>query len=549
MDSIPGGLKRKNQEKSVTEKKRKHVTLTLIQKNDIIKKFEEGSTKAALARDYGVGNSTIGDIIKSKDKIDKFFQDIDCKKTLSCRKTVHRAKDDNLDKALKKWFLQERDKGSPISGDIIIEQAKIFHAILNKDSDPDKNFNPTEGFISKFTKRHGIREISIQGEKLSANKPMVEPFIEKLNHIIRTDGYSLEQLYNCDETGLFLRTLPRTTLASLNEANAEGYKMSKERVTILLCANAAGSHRLTPVFIGKFKKPRAIKNEIAHLPVIYKSSKYAWMTEALFVEWFHDEFVPAVKNHLRSVKLEEKALLLLDNAPVHCLELASRDGKIKIMFLPPYTTSFIQPMDQCIIASFKRIYKKKFLRKILIANSNSSESLLKRITLYNIKDCILDVSHSWKQVSNNALINAWTKLGFNKRDNIGNDDLTEDKIINLENTIIVSENDLRDLISADEDDKGYIYLSDESIVNEINSPREVPEEEKDQTTDDDNNFEEKSKFSHVEAMNTVRSLINYCNIELEIDYSSLGLLYRIGELAELTYLKELKQSSIKDYLK
>ena len=54
-------------------------------------------------------------------------------------------------------------------------------------------------------------------------------FLQRLSFkLIETEGISGEQLYNCDETGLNYKTLPRKTLASKKEAAAPGYKKSKE---------------------------------------------------------------------------------------------------------------------------------------------------------------------------------------------------------------------------------------------------------------------------------------------------------------------------------
>ena len=50
-----------------------------------------------------------------------------------------------------------------------------------------------------------------------------------------------------------------------------------------------------------------------------------------------------------------KALLLVDNAPGHPQTLGA-DSDIEVMFLPPNTTSLIQPLDQGIIATFKAYY-------------------------------------------------------------------------------------------------------------------------------------------------------------------------------------------------
>lgn len=56
-----------------------------------------------------------------------------------------------------------------------------------------------------------------------------------------------------------------------------------------------------------------------------------------------------------------KALILLDNCPAHSQvdQLTSDDKKIRCMFLSANTTSLIQPMDQGVIYTAKRLYKKK----------------------------------------------------------------------------------------------------------------------------------------------------------------------------------------------
>ena len=46
----------------------------------------------------------------------------------------------------------------------------------------------------------------------------------------------------------------------------------------------------------------------------------------------------------------------MDNAPVHPAGLKSNDGNILAIFLPPCTMALLQPMDQPIIYSFKKMY-------------------------------------------------------------------------------------------------------------------------------------------------------------------------------------------------
>lgn len=51
--------------------KRKHTTLSIKEKSDIVKRLALGESGKVLANEYGVGTSTISDIKKNKDKIKK----------------------------------------------------------------------------------------------------------------------------------------------------------------------------------------------------------------------------------------------------------------------------------------------------------------------------------------------------------------------------------------------------------------------------------------------------------------------------------------------
>jgi hypothetical protein len=66
---------------------------------------------------------------------------------------------------------------------------------------------------------------------------------EKTSHI--SWGFKLSQTYNADETGLFWRLLLlENTQVYTHESSQPGCKISKERISALLCSNADGLHCL-----------------------------------------------------------------------------------------------------------------------------------------------------------------------------------------------------------------------------------------------------------------------------------------------------------------
>lgn len=64
------------------------------------------------------------------------------------------------------------------------------------------------------------------------------------------------------------------TLAEDYEKTAAGLKSNKERVTILCCTNAAGTHHMKLLVTGKYSNPHAL-NSIVHLPVEYRAQQNA----------------------------------------------------------------------------------------------------------------------------------------------------------------------------------------------------------------------------------------------------------------------------------
>ena len=67
---------------------------------------------------------------------------------------------------------------------------------------------------------------------------------EKLLKEIEERGLSRDQVFNADETGFFWKALPEKTLASSKESNVHAFKMRKDRVTVMVCANASGTFKL-----------------------------------------------------------------------------------------------------------------------------------------------------------------------------------------------------------------------------------------------------------------------------------------------------------------
>ena len=82
------------------------------------------------------------------------------------------------------------------------------------------------------------------GESPSAEEEVCEEFRKKINLIV--EDYDEKEAFNANETGLFIKCTPDKTMHVKDEACHEGNR-SKERITLLFCANMNGSEKLNPL--------------------------------------------------------------------------------------------------------------------------------------------------------------------------------------------------------------------------------------------------------------------------------------------------------------
>ena len=116
------------------------------------------------------------------------------------------------------------------------------------------------------------------------------------------------------------------------------------------------------------------------------------------------DFAPLVRYQLRRAGLQEKAVLLLDNCSAHPPGSTLQGGKIRAYFLPPNTTSKIQPLDLGVIASFKCHYGRHLMQKAILETDIAD--LMKKV---NVKDAVYLGHRAWDDVTPQTIRNCWDK--------------------------------------------------------------------------------------------------------------------------------------------
>nr|XP_029732840.1 jerky protein homolog-like [Aedes albopictus] len=285
--------------------KRKHVTLTLAQKLDVIREAESSElSHEQIAKKYGIGSSSVGRFLKHKEAIKSKIETYR-EYGVEERRTLKVQSFPLLEQALFVWILQQRNANVIVSAEVL--KAKAQQLLVN-------------------FQQHGCYEGC---------------------HFLASNGWAR-------------RFRHRFGLRTGDEKAAAGRKLNRIRYTFMPCSNMDGTLKLKLMFIGTSENPRDLPRNKEALPVSYYNAKKAWMTRILFKKWFDDEFVPAVRKFSEENGLEPKALLVLDNCSAHHIgcDLRSDDGLIEVIYLPPNVTSECQPMDQAVINAIKTRYKK-----------------------------------------------------------------------------------------------------------------------------------------------------------------------------------------------
>ena len=118
---------------------------------------------------------------------------------------------------------------------------------------------------------------------------------------MRIKVYFPDQICNCDKSGQNIKMIPSKTPASVKK-NYPRVQML-QRITILVCANASGEHKLPLMCVGKSTKLRTFKNiALLAVHVYYENQRSAPM-----------DFQKILKNLFSNKILEQKASLLICN--------------------------------------------------------------------------------------------------------------------------------------------------------------------------------------------------------------------------------------------
>ncbi|GAB0086026.1 hypothetical protein DMENIID0001_000010 [Sergentomyia squamirostris] len=218
--------------------KRTRTCNTIEEKIGAVKLLHSGEPILSVAEKYKVDRSTV---CKWKHQYDDLKSL--CQANSGKKKKLHYEKHPKTYEAVSLWVFSMREKGLPVNRALLQEKGREFYEEFRDGPD----FSASSGCCT------------------------MQP-----------------------RPGLNYRKLPNKTLVEKARKSVPGFKVNKERVSVLACANATGTHKMPLFVIGKAAKPRAFRNvDKSNLPVKYDSQIASWMTKGLFRD---KSFEPFLRN-------------------------------------------------------------------------------------------------------------------------------------------------------------------------------------------------------------------------------------------------------------
>ncbi|XP_065651213.1 uncharacterized protein LOC136079405 [Hydra vulgaris] len=194
-------------------------------------------------------------------------------------------------------------------------------------------------------------ETAFIGRMSAFNKHNIEIFYNNLHNVLFKYKFSLNDIWNVDETGVTTVQVPEHVLAKRGERQVASVTSAERGILVTMCnaVNESGS-LITPFYIflrvhfKDYFPPNSIPGSVG------SANKSGWMVESTFMELFN-HFIKSVQPSKAN-----PVVLILDNHETHMsinfIDLASDNGAI-VLTIPPHTSHKLQPLDIVVYGPFK----------------------------------------------------------------------------------------------------------------------------------------------------------------------------------------------------
>ena len=153
--------------------KRRRMELTLTDKVNLIKEAESTKmTRQQLGEKFGIGKTTVTDIIKKKDQYLKQFEE----NAVGSRQRVKTTtKFEDVSALVWTWFQQARAKNIPVSGPMVQEKALAIATDIGV-----YDFKASNGWLDSWRSRYAVKSFKVNGESADVDALVVNDFKSRI---------------------------------------------------------------------------------------------------------------------------------------------------------------------------------------------------------------------------------------------------------------------------------------------------------------------------------------------------------------------------------
>ena len=277
---------------------------------------------------------------------------------------------------------------------------------------------------------------------------------------------------------------------------------------------------------------------MANIPVAYDANKSAWMTKQLFEPWLR-------KLNAKMLGLSRKIALILDNFSGHPQVALSN---VKLFFLPPNTTSIVQPMDAGIIKNLKFHYRQLLVKKRLLCYKMETPFAV------NVLHALQWLKIAWESVDAQVIRNCYCHAGFRSVGEEAEEPRLPDFFplwSNAEGAGLTQGIDWAEFVDVDEcvavgpSSEGHSI--DDILDTVLPETRQPVDKSSSSDDDDDEIIDTTPPPSFKEAMASIGSALDYLRTIQGSEAECLKLA-KIGDYMADQYFKTQKQQRIEQYL-
>ncbi|KFM57726.1 Tigger transposable element-derived protein 4, partial [Stegodyphus mimosarum] len=184
------------------------------------------------------------------------------------KKRKREGKDPDVDEVL--WLAIVTGRAVRVSDPMLKCKAEELAKKLGHDY-----FKAKDGWLSRWKSRHDLKFEKAHKEKESPDSEGTEVW-KSTKQPELLENFSADDIYNDDETGMYYRATPDSSL-SYKHVALFGSKKATDRVTVLCFSNVPGTDKRELLGVGKGTKPCFFKGlRMDSSLVVYRANRNAW---------------------------------------------------------------------------------------------------------------------------------------------------------------------------------------------------------------------------------------------------------------------------------